>query len=113
MNALPGNDAWKLAGPPEPPRPVCETVQDDFTVNHAHIFIEGRGNFDAENGDLVSVDVGGREIPASAIEAIIGSHEVQRLRLDDERLYELCAEAAQDEIDAHGDYLHDQRSYDD
>ena len=113
MNAIPGYDAWRLAGPPEPPRPACDTVQDSFTVNHRDLCIEGTGNYDAETGDLVSIDYAGREIPVAILEALVGSHEVQRLCLSNERLTELCIEAAASEADARGDYLYDQRSYDD
>jgi hypothetical protein len=106
MTALPGYDAWKLAGPDDGPRSrfAPDTVETGCCIDLAEGLIEAEGTYNADTGELLSIRIAGRDVPATAIAAFVGPVEWARIEvLDSAALHDLCAEALQDAADEYAD----------
>jgi hypothetical protein len=112
MTALPGYDAWKLAAPDDSPRSrfAPDTVETGCSIDLSEGLIEADGTYNADTGELLSIRIAGRDVPAAAIEAFVGPVEWARIEvLDSDTLSDLCADAARDAADDYADYRYEQR----
>lgn len=89
--------------------PAPDTVDAPCSIDLPEGLLEAEGTYDAETGDLVSIRIAGRDVPAAAIEAFVGPVEWARIAvMDNVRLEEICAEAARDWADGYADYRYEQ-----
>ena len=109
-------DTWRTT-PPEDMHPVSryipETVTAPLTIDNNEATIDAYATYDAGTGWLISLDIGGEERSVEDVEKalqIIGcDYPRWKQALDSQTLAEKVREAAQDDAEAHGDYLYEQR----
>lgn len=93
-----------------------ETVESGVEIRCGDIWIDAIGTY-AQTGTLLSVEVNGKRMSPEAVTiAMLPFGECDAGwddDLDDVRLNELLDKGAADAADEYGDWLHDQRTYDD
>jgi hypothetical protein len=109
-------DTWRTT-PPEDLRPVSrympETVTAPLDIETDDDFFGALGTYDAGTGVLVSVEIDDVDYDVDQIEMAMRIFRYNYPRwkqaLDRQTLAEKVREAAQDDAEAHGDYLYEQR----
>lgn len=111
-------DAWRTAPPHDVPtrasRYAPETIRTPLLIECGDVTIDAMGVYDAMDGELVTVEISGRELAPHDVSTALGILCPRDIGpwdndLSADKLEDLCAEAAQDAMADHADHLNAMR----